>query len=177
MEEQQIQKRESRGRPKGTKNKKSAERSEDKKVFESISSTLNKINDKLDRMMGQQLEVKQMGEKSSVVSAVTTNPVPEAKNEFPIPIEYRYITDELLNKDFGIELEMVSDSPMFQFTVVVPEKYSNLSDEYKRMYKRDIRPKMITFAEGAVGVRSWVERVWSSFNPTVQALIVSDKTL
>ena len=73
MEQQQVQKRESRGRPKGTKNKKSVEESKNKKIFESLNSTLNKINDKLDRMMGEQIEVKRIEGKDFSSMPITTN--------------------------------------------------------------------------------------------------------
>lgn len=93
-----------------------------------------------------------------------------------VPNEYREIVTQVLSKDFGIEVSPLSDSPAFQFTIICPDKYSTISPEHKAMYGKDIRPKVITNGEGSIGVRAWAERVWMSFNPTIQALIVSDRT-
>lgn len=159
------------GRPKGSVNKLETD-SEINNVaettLEDVFKSLQQLNDKFDRMLE---------------GRVSERPLPEVevkeekpKEQFPIPIEYRMIVAEILNKDFELELGMISDSPAFEFIIVVPQKYSNLSDEYIKMYKRDIRPKVIPYAEGAMGVRLWAERVFNSFNPTIQALIVNDRT-
>ena len=94
---------------------------------------------------------------------------------FPVPSEYMHIAQQTLNKEFTIQVTPLSDSPAFQFTIVVPDKYSHISDEYRRMYKADLRPKVISYSDGAQGVRAWCERVFNSFNPTDQAMIVADR--
>ncbi len=86
----------------------------------------------------------------------------QPENKYPIPPEYREIVDSTLNKDFGIEIEPFPDQMAFQFTIVVPEKYTDASPAYLDMYKRDLRPKVITYAEGMNGVREWARRVYEN---------------
>lgn len=93
----------------------------------------------------------------------------------PVPSPYRLAVDQILNKEFGIHIK--SDGGNFRFAILVPEKYSPLSPEQRKMVGVDMRPKMISNAEGENGVRLWCERVFGNFNPAVQAQIVNDRTL
>lgn len=110
-------------------------------------------------------------------SVTTENKVEVTTNHpsQPVPVEYRELVDSILNHLFGIRVQSMSDTPSFSFTIVVPEKYSDMSPSYKEMYKEDIRPKVISYSEGLNGVREWTERVFKRFNPDVQALITSDR--
>lgn len=132
------------------------------------------------RISSRTLPDSEVGNQPIVPSApapAIASEVPEPKQqEYHVPVDFRTLTDEILNKNFGIEIIPLSDSPAFHFIIVVPEQYSSVSQEYKEVYKRDLRPKVIPYSEGIVGVRAWVEKVWSSFNPTIQALIVNDRT-
>ena len=92
-----------------------------------------------------------------------------------VPVEYRDIVDSVLNKFFGIKIEPKTDSPAFLFSIVVPDRYSNITPAYKEIYQEDIRPKVITFAEGTVAIRDWAEKVFNSFNPDFRAMIVMDR--
>ena len=97
------------------------------------------------------------------------------ESQYPIPLEYRDVVHTVLNAKFGIHIEALSDSPAFRFIVVVPENYSNVSDEYRRVYKEDLRPKVISYAEGINGVRDWCERVYNSFNQDRKTQIAMDR--
>lgn len=108
-------------------------------------------------------------------SVTVTRELPPTPNQFPVPMEYRDLVGTILNKDFGINLEPLSDSPAFQFTIVVPEKYSQLTAEQKKTFGADMRSKVITYAQGVNGVKEWVERVFSSFSPETKSLIVQQR--
>lgn len=133
-----------------------------------VISLLERVVDKLDR----QFE-----------GRISSQPVPEpplAQDILPvmpvhIPFDYRMIVDDMLNKNFEIEIMPHRDSPQFDFTIVVPDKYSSMSEEMRKMYGKDRRLKVLSYSDGISGVRAYVEKVWSNFNPTIQALIVSDR--
>jgi len=93
----------------------------------------------------------------------------------PIPPDYRKLVDEILNQEFKIRLAQPSDSMSFQFTIIVPEQYSTMTPQMKQLYGEDIRPKVITYAEGINGVKEWCERVYSSFGIEMKAAITKDR--
>lgn len=135
-------------------------------AIEKLNKAVDKLTDKLDT---PKLE---MSKESSNTSPELTN----IEQFYPVPSEYIDLLNTTLNKEFKVTVNPLSDSPAFQFTVLVPDKYSTISEEYRKMYKHDIRPKVITYTEGVIGVRDWLMRVFNSFNPTMQALIVADRT-
>jgi hypothetical protein len=89
------------------------------------------------------------------------------------PYEYRAVVDRILNKNFGIHVK--SDIGSFIFTVLVPKKYSSMTDEAWKVYHFDKRVKVIPNVEGIEGVKMWVDKVFSSFTPEYQSLIVADR--
>lgn len=135
-----------------------------KTLVEMVSSLANDVK-----------SLKEKIEEQPKQEAVKYNPSNTIDELFPMPIEYRGIVNEVLNKDFEIRIEYMGSSPSFQFTIIVPEKYSNISDAYRQMYHGDIRPRIIQNSIGAVGVRQWAETVFNSFNPTIQAQVVADR--
>ena len=138
-----------------------------------LVSAIDKLNKAVDNLT-ERLETPKLELKKEDLSS----PLPEyttAEQFYPVPVEYIDMIKTTLNKDFRVNIVPLSDSPAFQFIVVVPDKYSNISDEYRKMYKQDLRPKVITYTDGVVGVRHWLETVFNSFNPTIQAMIVADR--
>ena len=93
----------------------------------------------------------------------------------PIPRDYRTAVDEILNKNFGIRIEYRSDEPMFDFIIVAPERYSTMTPPMRELLHEDIRPKAIQTGQGLLGVRTWCEIVFNSFNNEIKSLIVSDR--
>lgn len=91
----------------------------------------------------------------------------------PVPSEIRGIVDTLLNKHFGIHMK--SNSGSMAFTILVPRKYSTMSHGQWEMLHFDKRVKAISHVEGMEGVKGWVDKVFSSFTPEMQALIVADR--
>lgn len=110
-----------------------------------------------------------------VVVPLAEAPVELQATQYPLPPEYRDAVDQTLNKTFGVQLVPMSDTPAFQLHIVVPEKYSALTPDQRKMYGSDLRSKVITYAEGPNGVKAWAEKVFSSFNPEIKALIISDR--
>lgn len=97
------------------------------------------------------------------------------KQEYPIPLDYRMMVDEILNRHFEIRIDPRSDSPEFEFTIIVPEQYSKLNAEESKMLGGDIRPKVLNYSDGANGVREWCEKVYSSFSEELKAKILADR--
>jgi hypothetical protein len=109
-----------------------------------------------------------------VVPTSETTPVTE-ESKFPIPEEYLTSLKTTLNQDFGIKVEPFADRPAFLFTVVVPDKYSAISVTDRSIIKADLRSKVIPYAEGVNGVREWMNLIYNSFDPAVQARITADR--
>lgn len=100
------------------------------------------------------------------------------ENYLPTPPDYVEIVDTLLNKSFGVKFQPLKDVPAFEFTIVVPSKYSQIKDieaSKERVPFVDERTKVITYAEGANGVRLWTEKVFNSFDPDTQFHIGEDR--
>ena len=135
-----------------------------------LSEAVVKLNEKL-----IDIPVQTISPKESVVVVPGVPITATLENLYPMPSEYREAVDAILNKEFGIAIYPLSDSPSFQFSIIVPDKYSQVSEEYKKMYKADIRAKVIRYSEGLIGVKMWCEMVYNHFNPTMQAQIVADR--
>ena len=110
-------------------------------------------------------------------SEPSVQPLPEFVSSTPVPVEYREIVDNVLNRNFGIQIEPFKDSPQFMFTIVVPEKYSNMNEAQKSIQKVDLRTRVISYAEGSNGIRDWSQRVFENLNPQLQSLVVADKVI
>ncbi len=106
-------------------------------------------------------------------SGIPTTSPPSVK--YPIPFEYREVINSVLNANFGIQIEPMSDRPAFLFSIVVPELYSNLNDAEKKMYKVDIRSKIISYAEGLNGIRQYAELVANNLGPERRSQIIIDR--
>jgi hypothetical protein len=100
---------------------------------------------------------------------------PEVINTIPVPTEFRQQVDSVLNSMFGIEIEPTGDPLSMLFTVVVPEKYSRLTESQKDIGMRDVSPKVIDRAMGVNGVKEWCETVYRNFTPEVQAQIAAER--
>ena len=88
----------------------------------------------------------------------------------PIPQEHRIAVDEILNKDFGIHVKGLPNIPSFKFTVLVPKKYS-------QELEFDPRVKVISYAEGTLGVKSWCELVFKTFNEETRYRVIADRVV
>ena len=137
-------------------------------ALESLTQVIESLEKKIDLMVPQQIQKPE----ERVISEEDF-----LTNTYPVPTEYLELVRVILNERFKIQITPLSDTPAFQFTVIVPEEYSNASPSQKQMYKYDLRPKVISFAEGVNGVREWCEKVYRNFNPETQAKITADRIL
>jgi len=131
-----------------------------------LSENFKELSAKIDRMTEQPVkeEVKPIIAETKAV-----------EHKFPVPMEYREIVNTSLNGNFILNIEPVSDRPAFILNIFVPDKYSNITEEQKKILGGDLRTKVIDYTDGIVGVRSYVELVYRSFSPGVQAQIVMDR--
>jgi hypothetical protein len=104
----------------------------------------------------------------------TEKPV-EKINEFPVPQEYREIVDQTLNRHFGVDLKMTPGDMSFMLTIIVPKKYSNMTEGEWAMKGADLRSRVITYAEGTNGVKMWADKVFDNFASEMKAQIIADR--
>jgi len=114
------------------------------------------------------IKEKKKSDKSKIYNLVN-------KSKDPVPKEYKETVRNILNKRFGIIVEALTDKPASSVAIVVPEKYSGFTEDEMEVMKVDLRTKVINYADGVNGVKEWAEKVYSSFNPEVQAQIVTDR--
>lgn len=99
--------------------------------------------------------------------------VPETK--YPVPVDYKEMVNTMLNSSFGIDVIPSRDKPEFNLVIIVPKKYSNMAGGEWDMKGADMRSKIISYAQGANGVREWIEKIYKNLGPTMQALISADR--
>ena len=95
---------------------------------------------------------------------------------FPIPAEFREVVDTVLNKKFDIQIEYLSDSASFLFSILVPKEYSNASPAHWQSMHEDRRTRTILNALGANGVREWATKVYDNFDPETKSRITFDRS-
>lgn len=134
----------------------------------SVSAKVAELEEKLNRVL-EKLE------KPVETPPVTTFPEPAPVAGAPVPVDFREIVDQVLNKHFGVRINPRPDSPQFEFVVVVPEKYSHLTPAEKKLMHEDLRTKVMGYADGPAGVREWAQKVYESFNQEIKAQIVADR--
>ncbi len=133
-----------------------------------IWQAVDKINKRLD-------DIEQRFDAPAVQDTpVTPRPEP-VKSDFPVPKDFIDTVDLVLNKSFVVRCEPLRDSPCFQLTIVVPEKYSSMTQGQKEMLGEDIRPKVIPYSDGANGVRLWAEKVLNNLDKDAQFRVVQDR--
>ncbi len=118
-----------------------------------------------------------------VQKVVETKEVSEVKetklagelSEYPVPQEYREVVDVILNKNFKIFVDYKDGN--LDFNLSVPDKYSNLTPEARKISGgMDRRRRIIPPYEGVNGVKEYLGLVWKSFSPTIQSMIVADRS-
>lgn len=109
-------------------------------------------------------EVKAAEEKKVEVSNIPAiTPIATPEIQHPVPSEFVDLIVAILNSKFTATIQYAGDRPEFMFTIVVPDEYT--------IAHPDFRSKVIANAEGINGVRDWVNKVYSSFDPETKAKI------
>ena len=122
----------------------------------------------------------QLAEKTEAVEVapveIPAEAAPEApKNAMPVPTDWEDAVHSILNKKFTVEVDYNADTPTFGFSILVPKEYSNASKPHWDTYHEDRRTRVIDNAQGAGGVKQWVERVYNNFDNETKAKITSDR--
>lgn len=138
-------------------------------------------------------EFKTINDKIEEFKTYHSNPILETKRElpnpdstsnaiasgitqgtFPIPPEYQDIIKYSLNAKFKATIDYTPEGMMF--TVIVPDKYSSLTDEQRKNIGGDLRTRVIPNHEGANGVKLWCDKVLGSFSTEIRSQIIMDRT-
>ena len=143
-------------------------------LLETLNKNFSVLFEKIDSLK-ELLTKKEIVDTPKVVISKELEKVEPMESTYPIPLEYRELVDKTLNKSFGVRVEPMTDALAFIFSIIVPDKYSNMPLAQKEVNKVDTRLKVISMAEGINGVREWAERVYKNFNLETQALIMADR--
>lgn len=146
-----------------------------KEKIDLVIEAIGKLTETVNLLIESKKEQKFEEKLEQIRTLNVTASVVETPMMTPIPLEYRLLVDNVLNRSFGIEIIPRSDAPLFEFAIIVPEKYSTMTPAYKQMYKVDRRPKVMNYAEGTNGIREWCEKVFNNFNQDYRSMIVADR--
>lgn len=106
---------------------------------------------------------KSVGELSDRFNNPTVVKKEEVRFEDPdkthLPPRWRELCDQVLGKDFGLNVVYPETGRGFLIKVIVPKEKSNANQDHWEFYKTDIRTKSISFAEGAEGVKLYFEKI------------------
>lgn len=143
-----------------------------------FSQVISAIKDLRTEFMGEIEKVR--AEKNVTVSMA--DPLATVKEEgktdtttFPIPEEYRRAVNDILSDKFGIKVIPSTNSPDFLLQILVPQEYSNAGEQIWKDAKADIRSKVLTYGEGLLGVKTYVELVKTNLGPEIMARVAQDK--
>ena len=145
------------------------EKTEELGVMFQMGQIVAKIEERLSKL---EYEVEKLREKKEEPKS---KPVLPDQN-YPIPLEYKEIVNTVLNAKFGIDIAPSKDKPEFLFTIIVPKEYSNMTEEDWKLKGADLRSKVVSYAEGINGVRSWCELVFKNLGAEIEEMVVSDRT-
>lgn len=92
---------------------------------------------------------------------------PQTNHENSLPAQYQKIFDDIFDPRDGFtgrlqmpELDAKGNtSSGLMFTIIVPMKFSNMSDAHKVMYKQDLRSISLSADAMPSGILSWCRRV------------------
>lgn len=81
-----------------------------------------------------------------------------------IPPRFRKIVDEILSTDFGLRVVDFPDRTDMQIDIIVPDKFSSVSEQDKEKGIKDIRSRIMTRSLGENGVKEWCMLVRKNLN-------------
>lgn len=102
------------------------------------------------------LEEKKQTEKKEQESSENQESLPEAN---PIKPSWRKVVDMVLGPDYGINVSYTGGGGMI-FRVIVPKSKSNATDAYFKLYKNDVRSKVIALGSNdADQIKQWCLKI------------------
>ena len=123
----------------------------------------------------EKLETKDVFTLKTEPTETKTTTITPTVPEYLVPAEYRTAVDEILSPRFGIKIEPDSDRPAFTLKILVPKEYSNASEGEWKSTGGDVRAKVLTYGEGILGVRTYLELIKKNLGPEINAKIQLDK--
>lgn len=135
-------------------------------VLTKMTETLGRIEEKLNTHTPVQL---------AAAPAKAAAPVEPVLSGVPIPLEYVEVVNTTLNRKFGIDIKYMSDTASFEFSILVPQIYSNAGKSHWETYHEDRRTRVVENALGVNGVRDWCTKVYDNFNPETKAAITAGR--
>lgn len=130
------------------------------KRVDELASNLNTLADAVSKLVKMQeqptAQLKTTPEQEPVKDETIDNSY--------LPPRYREIVDNILSPEFGAKVTDFEDRTDFQFTIIVPQKYSSLSKEQYEEMRGDIRSRIIPRGLGENGVRDWCKLVRTNLN-------------
>ena len=143
----------------------------------------NETHELLKQILGVLNEIK-----DATLKPITSQlvPPPATLGALPVPVEkpkpviqsaspvQRDIVNRILSKEFQVEIEPM-DGSSYKFTIVVPDKYSAIPPIQRGPKIRDVRPKVLHYSEGDMGIEQWASLVYRSFPPDTQAIMAMER--
>ena len=143
-----------------------------KKTADALSEVSKSVSELVDIVRG-------VAERVSSLEGKKEEPKVESKAEaeslIDLPDEHKKLLLAVLNQKFGAKVESAPDPTVFRFIIYVPKEYSPASDGHWSMYHEDARIVMVERASSEASIKKHIERVFESFDKSIQALIVADR--
>lgn len=133
-------------------------------VLTKMTETLGRIEEKLNKPIGT----------ISVPVQAVASPTPLLSG-VPVPLEFVEVINTTLNRKFGVEVNYMADTASFEFSILVPQQYSNAAKSHWDTYHEDRRSKVIENALGVNGVREWATTVYNNFNVETRSAITAGR--
>lgn len=122
-------------------------------VVSGLAKSIEKLNKKLDEKPKEQ----DLKDKFEEQSGVHIKPEDISGNH--IPPKWREIVDRELGKDFKIKVVYPEKGSGFAFKIIVPESKSNMTEDYKRRQKIDVRTKALGYGDAISGIQLYCQKV------------------
>lgn len=119
-----------------------------------LENTVSEMMDMMKRVLEGQK--KPEVEMNLVKSA---GPADEEVDRSPVPPRWRKLVDDILGKDFGLNVVYPESGSGFMLKIVVPLEKSNAAADHLEFYKTDIRTKAIKYSDGIDGVKKYLELI------------------
>lgn len=144
-------------------------------LLKEFNESLKNVNE---RITSLEEKNKPKAEVRETVNSITRFPnsimIDEDLRKYPVSQEYRTAVSEVLNYDFEVYVSP-RDGATFGLYIIVPQKYSNMPGIAKEVNNVDVRLKILSIAEGVIGVRDYAKKVLNNLGNETAQRILADK--
>lgn len=148
------------------KPKKTVEKTEEFVSKKDFDSAIGSITDLLKEVLAPKPEEVKTSEHFEAVKKEDERSTKPDGNY--VPPKWRETVDNILGKDFGVNVSYPEAGAGFIFKIIVPNEKSNASKAYLDFYKTDVRSKSINNSDGANGVEEFCIKVAKNLGLTVK---------